>query len=238
MALLALLCALLAPGVALAEGGIGYELRQEITGVLIPSHPYAVSGSCASGTGPAPASGYVHGRTGSGSGIGGGLGGRAFYEEAPGHPNALASTWWGLRVGAGLDVDLLYAKVPTDTSGRLCPLVTRPGADVQYVDSPVLLLQIPAILGGELGLRTGESPIWRGIVLGWAWAPALTILKPWVTNGRLDVSVLGSELTMDFAAGRGTVPQEAGKRVAVFLLLPTTDGGPAVMTLSFGGVWQ
>jgi hypothetical protein len=224
--------------VSLAEGGIGYEFRQEIAGVLIPSRPYAVAGTCASGTGPAPASGYVHGATGSGWGIGGGLGGRAFYEEAPGHPNPLASTWWGLRLGAGVDVDLLYAKAPTDTPGRLCRLVARPGAAVQYKDSSVLLVRIPVLFGAELGLRTGEGPNWRGMVLGWAWAPAFTMLKPWTTVGHLEGSVLGSELTMDFAAERGLVPWEAGKRVAVFLLLPTGDSGPAVMALSFGGVWQ
>jgi hypothetical protein len=228
---------LLAPGISFAQDVVHYEVREETTGVLIPSHRDAVSGDCATGTGDVPASSYVHGGAGSGWGLGAGLGGRAYYHDPSAHPDPREPMWWGLRVGAGLDVDLLYAKVPTITQGKLCALVARAGADVRYEGSSVLLVQIPAVVGAEMGLRTRDDAAWHGIVLGWAWTPALTILKPWVTDGYVGASLLGTELSLDFAMARGVAAQEAIKRLAVFLVLPMSEDGLASMTLSFAGVW-
>jgi hypothetical protein len=228
---------LLTPAISFAGGGIHYEVREEAVGVLIPSHRDAVSGDCATGTGDGPAAEYVHGGTGSGWGLGAGLGGRAYYQDPSAHANPREPIWWDLRLGAGLDVDLLYAKVPTITQGKLCALVAQAGADVRYEDSSVLLVQVPAVVGAEMGLRTRDDATWHGIVLGWAWTPALTILKPWVTDGYVGASLLGTELSLDLAMARGVAAQEAIKRLAVFLVLPMTEDGPATMTLSFAGVW-
>jgi hypothetical protein len=146
-----------------------------------------------------------------------------------------------MRVGAGLDLDLLYAKVPTgigSMAGKLCARVRSDGANVQYEGSSVLLLQVPIFFGAELGLgSTDENATWHGIVLGAAWAPALTYFKPWSTEGDLNASYLGAELTIDFATVHPGPTREAGKRAAVFLVLPVRDDGPVVLTLSFGAVW-
>jgi hypothetical protein len=175
--------------------------------------------------------------------MGAGVGGRIFYQDAatPQPPRESGGSWWGLRVGAGLDLDLLYAKVPTgiaDMSGKLCARVKSDGAEVQYAGSSALLLQVPIFIGAELGLgASDEGANWHGIVLGAAWAPALTFIKPWATGGDLNASYLGTELTVDFATVHPGPSREAGKRAAVFLLLPVRDDGPVVLTLSFGAVW-
>jgi hypothetical protein len=241
IALIVAVGGLVAPKAAHAEGDVTYDVRQQVTGVLLPSRDFAVTGSCATGTGLAPASVYAPGGSGRGSGLGVGIGGRVAYQDATSAPQGRSASWWGFRVGAGLDIALLYAKVPTgipDMTGKLCARVKSDGAEVQYAGSSVLLLQIPVFVGAMLGLGTGaEKEIWRGIVLGAAWAPTLTYLKPWVATDSLDASFLGMELTLDFATVRRDSGHEAGKRAALFLLLPARQNGPAVLTLSFGAVW-
>ncbi len=227
--------ACLAPRVAFAEAPLRYELREELTGVLLPGHRDAVAGKCATGTGAAPAAAYA-GEVGVGMGLGAGLGMRAFYQDARARSNASEWSWWGLRLGAGLDANLLYAKVPANPSKRLCLDVERTGSDVQYQDSSVLLVQVPLLLGAEVGLGNPSGASWEGVVLGWAWAPTLTVVKPWIAPADFEVSCLGTELTLDFGATRGVGAHE-GKRVAVFLLLPVLDGAPTVLTLSFGAAW-
>jgi hypothetical protein len=232
----------LAPASAWGDGvPLRYEVREEIAGALLPSHTYPVTGMCATGVGLAPASVYAQGGSGRGKGMGAGVGGRAFYQTAQDPPPGPNSSWWGLRVGAGLDLDILYASVPTgiaDMTGKLCARVKSDGAQVEYAGSSVLMAQVPIFVGAELGLGS-YSPAtgWRGIVLGAAWAPALTYFQPWSTSGDFGGSYLGTELTIDFTTIRAGGPREAAKRAAVFLVLPVRDDGPAILTLSFGAVW-
>lgn len=227
-------CALAARAADAQQEGIRYEVRQELTGALLPTHDYGVSGVCATGTGVVPASIYAQGASGRGAGLGIGLGGRVGYHHPLATPSDRAQPWWGLRFAAGLDLDLLYAKVDTgiaDPSGKLCARVKSDGTEVQTKGSTVLLLQVPAFAGAELGLgASGDGA--HEIVLGAGWAPAITYSQPWVTSGDVTVGLLGTELTIDFV---GLAP--TSKRVAVFLLLPVTDHGPVIMTVSFGLVW-
>jgi hypothetical protein len=203
--------------------------------VLLPIHDYAVTGSCATGTGLASASTYAPGSSGRGWGLGAGIGGRIGYQR-PAVPPAAHDTWWGLRAGAGLDLDILYARVPTgipDMTGALCARVKTDGAAVEYKGSSLLLAQATAFVGAELGLgKTGDSAAWRGVILGAAWAPAVNYLQPWVASGDFDASYLGTELTVDFVAWHpGPAPQEPGKRIALSMLFPV------IFTASFGAVW-
>mgnify|MGYP001162077143 CR=1 FL=1 len=230
----------LVPASARSDGVLRYEVREELASALLPSHDYPVTGMCATGVGLAPASVYAQGGTGRGKGMGAGVGGRIFYQDAQDPSPGPNSSWWGLRLGAGLDLDVLYASVPTgnaDMTGKLCARVKSDGADVQYTGSSVLLAQVPIFIGAELGLGSYTATGWRGIVLGAAWAPALSYFQPWSTGGDLAASYLGTELTIDFATMRTGGPREAAKRAAVFLVLPVRDDGPAVLTLSFGAVW-
>jgi hypothetical protein len=227
---------------AVRTGNVGYELRQQVAGVLMPVHDYGVTGDCALGTGTAPASYFAQAGSARGWGLGAGIGGRIGYQRPLVPAPASGPTWWGFRAGGGLDLDLLYGRVPTgipDMSGRLCADIQRQAAAVQVQGSSVLLVQIPAFFGAELGIGAGgDEDTWRGIVLGAAWAPALTWFQPWVAGGSFDASYLGTELTLDFVTLRRGVPtQDPGKRVSLFLLLPPQQRGPAVVTVSFGAVW-
>jgi hypothetical protein len=226
---------------ARCDESVTYDFRQQVTAVLMPSHDYAVTGQCATGTGSAAASIYANGGSGRGSGVGIGVGMRFGYHYVPNPPTQPRATWWAFRAGTGLDLGFLYAKVDTgitDVSGQLCARVKSDGAQVQYKGSSVLLAQALVFAGGELGITTGgKEGDERGIVLGAAWSPALTYLQPWATSGDVNASFLGLELTLDFVTLREVSTPHADKRVAVFILLPIQDKGPAILTLSFGAVW-
>ena len=229
-------------GAAFAEGSVSYEVRQQITGALLLSHDYGVSGSCATGTGLAPASLYAQGGSARGAGLGAGVGGRLGYRSPISGGQASGPAWWGLRAQVGLDLDLLYGKIDTglaDTAGKLCARIRTDGVDVQYRESPILFAQVPLVLGAEVGLgKDGEDGSWHGIVLGAAWAVAVGYLMPWTGGGDFTASYLGGELTLDFATLHTSTGHEASERAAVFFLLPTQDHGPVVLTISFGAVWH
>jgi hypothetical protein len=226
---------------ARADGELQYEVREQVAMALLPTHNYGVTGSCATGTGLAPASAYAQGGAGRGQGVGAGVGARVFYRDAPRPAPGSTSTWWGFRAGGGLDLDLLYAKVPVgipDLSGQLCQSL-KGGVEVQYANSSVLLVQVPAYAGGELGLgATDDTATWHGLVLGAAWAPTFTVMQPWNTGGDVSASYLGTELTLDFASIEATGARISSKRLAVMLVLPVREDGPLILTLSFGAVWR
>jgi hypothetical protein len=97
-------------------------------------------------------------------GIGGGLGVHieAVYLNLP-DPSLGGGFWAGFRLGAGLDGHLLYSRKPTGYKG----------VDVRYDD--VFLLYPVASAHAGLYLAFGSFPgptIWRGVVLGLAYAPA------------------------------------------------------------------
>jgi hypothetical protein len=230
------------PRVALAQGAVNYEVREQITGVILPSHDYGVTGTCATGTGIAPANVYAQGGSGRGQALGAGAGVRIGYEYAINPPDYDGLPWWGLRAQAGLDLNLLYANVDTglaDTSGKLCARLKADGTEVQYRGSPLLFAQVPIALGAEVGLGgVGEDAGWHGIVLGAAWVLAIGYTKPLVSSGDMSASYLGGELTLDFATLRASPVGRTGERVALLFLLPSQDRGPIVLTLSFGAVWH
>jgi hypothetical protein len=225
-----------------SDGNVSYEIREQVTAVVLPGHDYDVTGKCATGTGLAPASVFAPGASGRGWGLGAGVGGRLGYQRPARPPNHDGSTWWGFRGGGGLDLAFFYGNVPTgiaDMSGMLCERVKANGAQVEYKASSVLLVQASLFAGAELGLGTaGADGSWRGVVLGAALAPAINFLQPWVTRGDFDGSYLGTELTLDFASWHpGPEPQDPAKRISLFILLPPQHNGPVIFTLGFGAVW-
>jgi hypothetical protein len=231
----------LAPRPARAQDTVTYEVREQITFALLPTHLYGVNGTCSTGTGTAPASVYDPGGSGRGNGAGAGVGGRIGFQHVVTPPTEHSQTWWGLRMGAGLDLDMLYAKVDTgipDVSGQLCERIRGDAPQVGYQGSSVLLTQMSVLFGAQMGAGSiGDDGVWHGLILGAAWAPAVTWTKPWVANGDLGASILGTELTLDFATLTKDTLRESGKRVALYFLLPTQDRGSVVVTASFGVVW-
>jgi hypothetical protein len=230
-----------APHLARAQDAVTYEIREQIAFALMPIRDYGVNGMCSTGTGVAPGSVFAQGGSGRGTGLGAGLGGRVGYLHLVSPPAERANTWWGLRVGAGLDLGLMYANVDTgipDVTGQLCARLKTDGTQVGYQGSSVLLAQLSVLFGGQMGLgNIADDGAWHGVILGAAWAPALTYFKPWVSDGEGGASYLGTELTLDFATIAKGTAKESGKRVALYVLLPSQDHGPVVVTASFGVVW-
>lgn len=241
LVLVAAFGAALAARSARAEGTVAYEVREEVTGMLLSNDHYDVTGMCSTGSGLAPAAVYAQGGDGRGAGFGGGVGGRVGYQWPASPPPGRGLRWWGFRAGGGVDLNLLYANVATgiaDASGSLCARLKADGAAVRYKESSVLMVQMPGYVGAELGLgNNGNDGSWSGIVIGAAWAPAISYIKPWVADGEFNVSYLGTELTLDFVTMHEGALEEAGKRIALFVLLPAREHGPLIMTVSFGAVW-
>jgi hypothetical protein len=221
---------------------IVYEVREEVTGAILPSHDYTVTGQCATGSGLADGSIYAEGQTGRGAALGAAVGGRAGYLIAMSPPTSGESSWWGLRVTGGVDLGLMYGRVDTgmaDVTGQLCAQVESNGQSVQYRGSTVFLAQFSAAVGAQFGFGDAtKSDAWHGLVFGAAIVPAVTYINPWVANASLDGSLLGTELTLDFASMAYGSAQEDAKRLSLFLLLPPEDRGTMMATLSFGVVWH
>lgn len=97
-------------------------------------------------------------------GIGGGLGVHieAVYLNLP-DPSLGGGFWAGFRLGAGLDGHLVYSRKPTGYKG----------VDVEYDDVFLLYPVVSAHAGLYLAFGNFPGPtIWRGVVLGLAYAPA------------------------------------------------------------------
>jgi hypothetical protein len=230
------------PRTARAQGRPVFEFRQELAGVLMPSNNYKVSGACATGDGLAPASLYAPGENARGVGIGAGVGVRVGYQYVVSPPTGTRPTWWGFRLGLGFDLALLYTRVPAgmpDLSGTLCAHDQHDTVDIRYQGSALVLAQIPLFLGPQFGVGAGGARTeWNGVVLGAAWAPAVTYVQPGLEGGILDMRLLGTELTLDFASLHPGTVHEASKRIAAFLLFPAAARGPMILTVSFGVVWS
>jgi hypothetical protein len=220
---------------------VTYEVREQVTFALLPTHDYGVSGQCITDTGTERASIYAQGGSGRGTAMGIGLGGRIGLTHVLTPPEERTPTWWGLRVGAGLDLGLLYGNVDTgipDATGSLCARLKNDGVAVGYQGSTVFVGQLSVLFGAQMGLGSeSDDGAWKGVVLGAAWAPAVTWFKPWVAEGDVAGSLLGTELTVDFATIAKGEQRESGKRLSLFVMLPTQDHGPVVVTGSFGVVW-
>jgi hypothetical protein len=126
-----------------------------------------------------------------------------------------------------------------DLSGTLCAHDQHDTVDVRYQGSALVLAQIPLFLGPQFGVGAGGGRVeWNGVVLGVAWAPAVTYVQPWHDSGILDMRLLGTELTLDFASLHPGTAREASKRIAAYLLFPADSRGPIILTVSLGVVWS
>lgn len=229
----------------LSRGGwdVSYEIRAELTAIVLPSKTYSLTGFCASGTGIAPAS--IYGQTASdrAQAVGGGLGGRASYMHILSPEPETSSSFWAIRVGSGLDFQLLHTRNPEGLrpiDGELCTQVARTSHEVEATSKPALLIQIPFNIGVHLGLgKFSDLTVWRGVVLGAAWSPSFVHLGPWSASGSSYFNPLGVELTVDFTSLHA-VPEsrrpESHTRVSASFAAPAGDS-PLITTIAFGVVW-
>ena len=226
------------------SAGLTYELRVAITGIMLPTRKFELSGECATGTGLAPASMYGQFATDSGRAAGGGVGARLGYMYISRIEPDGASTWWSLRAGGGLDLQVLHSQLPVgldEIKGELCSRVVRSRHEVVTRSSTLVLAHVPLTFGAQLGLGGfDEDMTWRGVVLGAAWAPSYVQIWPWVGDASSHVNPLGLELSVDLAALHATKKKRAPEPQLRFslYLAPSLDASqPTIGMLGFGPTW-
>ncbi len=229
---------------ARTSAGLTYELRIAITGIMLPTKKFELSGECATGTGLAPASIYGQFATDSGRAAGGGVGARLAYMYMSRIEPEGASTWWSLRAGAGLDLQVLHSQIPVgleEIKGELCSRVVRTRHEVVTRSSSLVLAHVPVTFGAQLGLGGfDDGMVWRGVVLGAAWAPSYVQIWPWIGDASSHVNPLGLELSVDLVSLRATGKKRSPEPQLRFslYLAPSLDASqPTIGMLGFGPTW-
>jgi hypothetical protein len=158
-------------------------------------------------------------------------------------PSDSSSSWWAVRATSGLDLGLLYGNLPIGVPavvGDLCTDFQKQSHTVNRSDASILLFQIPLELGVHVGLGSfRDRATWRGFVLGAAWVPTLTYLKPSTGDGQGNLSLAGLELSLDLTTLDTKEERRPRQhyRFAAVVLPATQEGAPFVATMSFGAVW-
>ncbi|MBX3190714.1 MAG: hypothetical protein KF819_27195 [Labilithrix sp.] len=224
------------------RGGATFEVRGAITAMAMPSQTFGLTGSCATGGGVAPASIYGQTATAEERAGGVGVGGRVAYMHFLTLDPRASPRWWALRAGTGLDLHVLYANTPAGIppiDGELCSTVSTRSHDVVFETSAFLVAQIPLHLGAHWGLGSFDDMVWRGIVLGLAWAPSWTFLGPGSAARGGHLSFLAAEATVDFVALHALSERRPNPhfRVAFSLTVPVEDRQLLIGTLGLGAVW-
>lgn len=226
-------------------GTMSYELRANLMGLVLPKETFGLTGFCATGVGSTEASVFGQSASDATRGVGGGVGGRVSYMHIPLLEPGVSSSWWSFRFGAGLDLDLLHARVPQGIPplhGELCSQVVRTDHDVSVRSEALPVAHVPVQLGVLLALGSfRDATVWRGIVVGAAWSPSyLQVGLPWNNAASGYFHHLGLELTVDIATlnavrpGRRTEPH---LRVAFFIAPAITSGLPVIGSIGVGPVW-
>lgn len=225
-------------------GGMTYELRVGVTGILLPAQRFGLTGECATGSGFAPASIYGQFASDSGRAAGGGVGGRLGYMYLSRPDPEATSSWWAMRFGAGLDLQVLHSQIPVGikpVDGELCTRVARTTHEVETRSTTLVLAHVPLTFGAQLGLGGFEDGVvWRGIVLGVAWAPSYIQTWPWVGDASSYFNPLGVELTLDLTTLHATGKKRSVEpqfRVSLFLAPSLDVTQPTVGMLGFGPTW-
>lgn len=226
-----------------AGGAMSFELRAIVVGAVLPRESFGLTGNCATGSGHAPAS--IYGQTASdrARGAGVGAGGRASYMYMSTLDPRSNSTWWGLRLGLGLDMQVLYTDAPTGIApkdGELCSAVSKTAHTVEHEGRPLLMATIPLHLGAHFAFGSFEDWSWRGFVLGAAWAPSSIHVGLLTDSGSSHFNYLGFELTLDVTTLHAQIPRgrpSAHTRLTAFISIPQDPAHPLVGTLGIGAAW-
>ncbi|MBX3206713.1 MAG: hypothetical protein KF764_16710 [Labilithrix sp.] len=221
--------------------GVTYELRLSLSAIALPDQTFGVSGTCSTGTGTAPASMYGQTASDGAVGFGGGLGGRlGFMHRSRLDPDG-ASSWWGFRAVAGLDLHAHHVRGPVGIpplDGAICSKVAKDSHQVAYESSTQLVASVPLVVGGLVALGKLDAARWKGVVLGAGWSPSFTHFGLASSAATSYLNPLGLELTFDVTVIHAVpVRPEPHLRVAFFFAPPTDAQKPAIGTLSVGAVW-
>lgn len=217
-----------------ARGGVRatYEVRGMLTSVLIPHQGFS---------GKNPVTGATdHGQANT-LGIGGGVGVRVGMLYLPlGDPRVSSGNFAAFRLGAGIDGSVLYVRQPSgyDYQGSGS---TVTGRDTRYSDRAWLYGVASAQLGLHVGIGSYQtSTIWRGVVLGVAYSPALLYqLDIASLSGKGKINPAGAEVDLDLTslkAQKGT-SAESQIRLSAFLMPRIKSDLPWLLQLGLGAAW-
>jgi hypothetical protein len=191
-----------------------------------------------------PDSGELEGGRADQFGIGGGLGVRAGLAYfALSDPATRSANLTGFRLGAGLDGNVVYSKPPSGYTYRSdgTSLTSRA---VDRADKAFFHPSASLALGFHVGFGEYRTPsIWRGIVLGLAYAPAyLWSLEIGKTEfDGLGFNYGGVELTLDVVSIEtgfdAAQPPQMQIRLFAWLLPRVDDELPWLTSLGVGAVW-
>ncbi|MBX3261351.1 MAG: hypothetical protein KIS78_06555 [Labilithrix sp.] len=221
--------------------GLTYELRLNLSTIALPDRTFRVDGLCSTGTGTAPIAMYGQSARAGALGFGGGVGGRlGFMARSRLDPDG-ASSWWGFRASAGLDLHAYHLRAPVgipEPAGELCSNVAKSSHAVGYESSVQLFASVPITVGGLVALGKLDDARWKGVVLGAAWSPSVSHFGVFSSMARAHMNPLGLELTVDLTVIHPVPARpEPHVRVAFFFAPQTGAAQPAIGTLSVGAVW-
>lgn len=222
----------------LKRGGstIAYELRAQ-GGFLLAPHQNNRSGpvvvSSQPDVGPFVQDATRRERTFGGGGAGG-VGFRIAYMYMLLPDPATGSTWSAFRVGTGADANLGYWFSPTQIVRQTSSTTTtyEPGEW-----GAGFMFNVPVTLGYQLGIGSFNGTQWRGLALGVAYTPSLTVLAPKDLDGQAFLNPAAFEVSVDFldrpVRAEGTA--RYGK-VFAYVLPPVGDSW-LVVSIGGGAVW-
>lgn len=213
---------------------VSYEVRGQVTGIVGTSQTLDVTQPCVSGTSVVTKRGSVEGRSG---GVGGGLGARI---GVVGLSPPDGATWLAFRAGTGFDASMTSFR--TLTGGTFSgPCSDRQAAaEPTFQTSSTTILSVPFGAGVLLGLGSGKDARWRGAVLGIAYVPSFTYIKPSEGEGTGRLSYLGFEATLDVTTLEAAIDKVAAAahlRLFAFVVPPVKEDWPWVISAGGGAVW-
>lgn len=153
----------------------------------------------------------------SGYGFGGGLHGSLLNLTPPGPDDG---SWFGFRVGAGVDAAAVKVSVGDESIAAQSVVV-------------------PFTAGAQIGIGSGEGNAWSGVMLGADYRPSYQYTQVKGYDGSGGVSWTGFQVTADFVsfdAAAESLAASAQWRLSVFLL-PETKKLPFLLVLGAGAVW-
>ncbi len=179
-----------------------YEVRTQVTAVVLASRRYDVTGYCATGAGVAPVSIYDQ----SGSGRGAAAGGRSrFAHRGDGSMasearirHSLVGAPGQLRVRSRRFVRQ-FSERDIACSGRALHASRAELSARRLHHVADALRSDPFTFGAHFGVgKFVDDVTWKGLVLGAAWSPSYTFIVPSSGDNRGAPSFLSTELTLDF----------------------------------------
>ncbi len=216
------------------RGGVrvSYGAHAQATGLIIPDTQFA-------GQNPETGALDVGKATTYGVGLGVGLDLSVMYLPLP-EPASGSTSWAAVRAGVRFDLSGLYVRPPLEYTYR-----TQNGQvtsrDPKYDNIAYLYGVLPFQLGVHFGFGDFRLPtLWRGVVLGMAYSPALIFsLKVGEKEGATQSSFNygGFELSADITkieAGAGSQPQI---RVSALVLPRVKDDLPWLASAGVGAAW-